>query len=46
MCSEATAEAFELLNGDVDKRIYEGMGHGVNEDELDAVADLLAGLVA
>ncbi|WP_262178693.1 alpha/beta hydrolase [Haloarcula laminariae] len=43
---EATAEAFELLNGDVDKRIYEGMGHGVNEDELDAVADLVAGLVA
>ncbi|MDS0282840.1 alpha/beta hydrolase [Haloarcula onubensis] len=42
---EATAEAFELLNGDVDKRIYEGMGHGVNEDELDAVADLVAGLV-
>lgn len=42
---EATAEAFELLNGDVDKRIYEGMGHGVNEDELDGVADLVAGLV-
>ncbi|WP_324662953.1 alpha/beta hydrolase [Haloarcula sediminis] len=42
---EATAEAFELLNGDVDKRIYEGMGHGVNEDELDAVGDLVAGLV-
>jgi len=30
---------------DVDKRIYEGMGHNVNEDELDAVADLVAGLV-
>jgi len=42
---EATAEAFELLHGDVDKRIYEGMGHGVNEDELEAVADLVAGLV-
>jgi len=42
---EATAQAFELLNGEVDKRIYEGMGHGVNEDELAAVADLVAGLV-
>ena len=40
-----TSEAFELLHGDVDERIYEGMGHGVNEDEMDAVADLVAGLV-
>ena len=39
-----TSEAFERLNGDVDERIYEGMGHGVNEDETDAVADLVAGL--
>lgn len=43
---EATAETFELLNGDVDERIYEGMGHGVNEDELEAVAELVAELVA
>jgi phospholipase/carboxylesterase len=42
---EATAEAFELLNGEVDKRIYEGMGHGVNDDELEAVAELVTGLV-
>ena len=40
-----TSEAFERLNGDVDERIYEGMGHGVNEDETDAVAELVAGLV-
>ncbi len=40
-----TSEAFELLNGDVDERIYEGMGHGVNEDELEAVAELVARLV-
>jgi len=40
-----TSEAFELLHGDVDERIYEGMGHGVNEDEMDAVSDLVAGLV-
>jgi len=42
---EATAEAFERLQGDVDKRIYEGMGHGVNDDELDAVDELVAGLL-
>ncbi|MBX0284701.1 alpha/beta hydrolase [Haloarcula salinisoli] len=41
-----TSEAFELLNGDLDERIYEGMGHGVNEDELEAVAELVAGLVS
>jgi len=41
----ATTEAFERLNGDVDERIYEGMGHGVNGDELDAVADLVADLL-
>jgi len=40
-----TSEAFELPHGDVDERIYEGMGHGVNEDEMDAVSDLVAGLV-
>lgn len=42
---KATSEAFELLHGDVDERIYEGMGHGVNEDELDAVGSLVAELV-
>ena len=41
----ATTEAFELLGGDVDERIYEGMGHGVNQDELDAVGDLVANLL-
>jgi len=39
-----TSEAFELLNGDVDERIYEGMSHGVNEDEIDAVREMIAGL--
>ena len=38
----ATTEVFERLGGDVDERIYEGMGHGVNDDELDAVAELVA----
>jgi predicted esterase len=40
-----TADAFEALGGQVDERIYEGMGHGVNRDELDAVADLLDGVL-
>ena len=38
---EATTATFERLNGDVDERIYEGMGHGVNDDEIDAVGALL-----
>jgi phospholipase/carboxylesterase len=41
----ATTETFERLGGDVDERIYEGMGHGVNEDELEAVANLVADLL-
>jgi len=40
-----TARVFEALGGDVDERIYEGMGHGVNQEELDVLADLVAGLV-
>lgn len=32
-----TADAFEKMEADVDKRIYEGMGHTVNEDELQAI---------
>jgi phospholipase/carboxylesterase len=43
----ATAEVLDDLGGDVTTRIYEGMGHGVNADELDhldgMVADLLDG---
>ncbi len=37
-----TASVFERLNGDVEERIYEGMGHGVNEDELAYVSSLTA----
>lgn len=29
-----TAEVFEKMHAEVDKRIYEGMGHTVNDDEL------------
>lgn len=30
---EETAQAFERLNADVDKRVYRGMGHTVNAEE-------------
>ncbi len=36
-----TAAVFEQLNATVDTRIYPNMGHTVNEDELDAVSELL-----
>jgi phospholipase/carboxylesterase len=35
---------FERLGGDVTERIYEGMAHTVNDDEVAFVRDLLAGL--
>lgn len=36
-----STDVFEDLGGDVTERIYEGMGHTVNEDELRVVTDLL-----
>lgn len=36
-----TARVFDALDGNVTKRIYPGMGHTVNRDELDAVESLL-----
>ncbi|MFC7156457.1 alpha/beta hydrolase [Halomarina halobia] len=39
-----TTRVLENLNGDVTERIYPGMGHGVNRDELDAVGGLVAGV--
>ncbi|MUW14993.1 phospholipase [Halorubrum sp. CBA1125] len=39
-----TADVLAALGGDVDTRIYEGMGHGINEDEVDAVSALVADL--
>jgi phospholipase/carboxylesterase len=39
-----TADVLERLDADVTTRIYEGMGHGINEDELRVVTDLLDGL--
>ncbi|MFC3957276.1 alpha/beta hydrolase [Halovivax cerinus] len=41
-----TADAFSALGASVDERIYEGMSHGVIEDEMDAVRALLGGVVS
>ncbi|AGN00573.1 phospholipase/carboxylesterase [Salinarchaeum sp. Harcht-Bsk1] len=37
-----TAESLEALGGDVTVELYPGMGHTVNEDELEGVAGMLA----
>jgi len=39
----ATAESLNTLGGDVTVEIYPGMGHTVNDDELDHVGRLLKG---
>ncbi|NIC00437.1 dienelactone hydrolase family protein [Halobacterium sp. R2-5] len=39
-----TRDVFESMNADVTERIYEGMGHTVNEDELEHAADILGSL--
>ncbi|QUO48003.1 MULTISPECIES: alpha/beta hydrolase [Halorubrum] len=39
-----TTEVLEALGADVDERIYEGMGHGINDDEVAAVSELIASL--
>jgi predicted esterase len=38
-----SADVFRRMGASVDERIYPGMGHTVNRDELDAVARLLGG---
>jgi predicted esterase len=38
-----TADVFRSLQASVDERIYPGMGHTINRDELDAVRALVAG---
>jgi phospholipase/carboxylesterase len=42
---EVTAGVLERLNADVEKRIYEGMGHGVNDDEREYVDGMVADLL-
>jgi len=41
-----TADVLGRLGGRVDMRLYPGMGHTVNEDELEAVRALLAAVAA
>jgi len=40
-----TAEIFQSLGAEVDERIYPGMGHTINDDEVRAVRDMLAALL-
>jgi phospholipase/carboxylesterase len=39
-----TRDVFESLGAAVEERIYPGMGHGVNEDEMDYLRDAIADL--
>jgi len=39
-----TRDVFESMGADVTERIYEGMGHGVNDDELEFAAEMVADL--
>lgn len=41
---ERTAQVFADLGAAVDKRIYPGMGHTINQDEIDAIQRLLDSL--
>lgn len=41
---ERTAQIFATLGAAVDKRIYPGMGHTVNQDEIEAIQRLLDAL--
>ncbi|HZQ99113.1 MAG TPA: alpha/beta fold hydrolase [Chloroflexota bacterium] len=43
---DESADALRRLGADVTERIYPGMGHTVNQDEVDWVRDLLTGLTA
>jgi len=40
-----TTEVLEKLGADVEERIYPGMGHGVNDDEVEYVSGMVADLV-
>jgi predicted esterase len=41
-----TGEIFRRMGAEVDERIYPGMSHLVNQDELDALGEMLRRLVA
>lgn len=38
---QETADALEALGASVDNRVYPGMGHTVNEDEIDAIVKVM-----
>ena len=40
-----TATVLRRLGGDVDMRIYPGMGHTINEEELEAVRGIMRGVI-
>ena len=40
-----TAAVLEALGGDVETRIYEGMGHGINADETEYVSSMVTDLL-
>lgn len=40
-----TTAVLEALGADVEERIYEGMGHGINTDEIEYVGDMVDALV-
>lgn len=39
---KATSKVFEKLNADIDERIYDSLGHGINQDEIDAINNMIA----
>ena len=41
---EESAKVFQKLGGAVTMRLYSGMGHTINQDELDVVRALLRGI--
>jgi predicted esterase len=43
---EETAEALRRIGGDVDLRIYPGMGHTVSADEIEAINSVISGSLA
>lgn len=40
-----TTDAMQALGAEVTQRIYQGMGHTINQDEIDFVRDLMAQLI-
>ncbi len=41
-----TAHVFEKMGGEVEFKIYDGMPHTVNEDEIEQVRSMLSGIIA